>query len=93
MIKSSIIALLAVAAMGSVAAPAFAEPSLVAQDRDYVNSDANFLDNVIVRLHDQGINASSVENWGGLVRAFVVQADGTEVSQLFTRDSLKPVAL
>lgn len=92
MIKTSIIALLAVAAMGSVAAPAFADAM---GNSNSLHADGNYLheDNVIARLHEQGVNASSVENWGNLVRAFVIQSDGTQVSQLFTRDTLKPVTL
>jgi hypothetical protein len=96
MIKTSIIALFAVAAIGSVAAPAFAEPvsPVLSHDDDSRTYD-NFLDthNVLARLHEQGINATEVESWGTLVRAFVVQPDGTQVSQLFTRDTLKPVTL
>ncbi len=94
MIKSSIIALVAVAALGSIAAPAFAVDSFGDSDHSsFVGAQYINADSVLSRLHEQGVNASSVENWGGLVRAFVTQADGTQVSQLFTRDSLKPVAL
>jgi hypothetical protein len=92
MIKSAIIALVAVAAMGSVAAPAFAEAGVTGDsnhaDGNYLNTDA-----VLERLHEQGVNATSVEHWGTLLRAFVVQADGSKVSQLFTPDTLKPVTL
>ena len=92
MIKSSIIALVAVAAMGSVAAPAFADNDL---GNNSNHSDGNYLDTdtVLARLHEQGVNATSVEHWGTLVRAFVIQPDGTQVSQLFTPDTLRPVAL
>jgi hypothetical protein len=92
MIKSAIIALVAVAAMGSVAAPAFAEAGV---SNDTNHADGNYLntDAVLARLHEQGVNATSVEHWGTLLRAFVTQADGTQVSQLFTPDTLKPVTL
>ena len=91
MIKSSILALVAVAAMGSVAAPAFAENNVNDNDRTY----SNYIEdtNVLGRLQEQGVNASSVESWGTLVRAYVTQADGSQVSQLFNRDTLKPVTL
>ncbi|MET3901299.1 hypothetical protein ABIB57_005269 [Devosia sp. UYZn731] len=93
MIKSAIIALVAVAAMGSVAAPAFADNDMGNSNSNH--ADGNYLDTdaVLARLHEQGVNATSVEHWGTLVRAFVIQSDGTKVSQLFTPDTLKPVAL
>jgi hypothetical protein len=92
MIKTSIIALLAVAAMGSVAAPAFAESN--GHDRsDYSVGSELDTSNLLSRLHDQGINATAVEPWGALVRATIVQPDGSQVSQLFTRDNLKPAVL
>jgi allantoicase len=92
MIKSSILALLAVAAMGSVAAPAFAAAGVT---NDSNHADGNYLDSqsVIARLQEQGVNATSVEHWGTLIRAFVTQPDGTQVSQLFNPDTLKPVTL
>ena len=92
MIKSSIIALVAVATLGSIAAPAFAEAGVTT---DSNHADGNYLDTdaVLARLHEQGVNATSVEHWGNLVRAFVIQPDGSQVSQLFTPDSLKPVTL
>ena len=95
MIKSSIIALVAVATLGSIAAPAFADASLSTGNDDSSHADGNYLDTdaVLARLHEQGVNATSVEHWGNLVRAFVIQPDGSQVSQLFTPDSLKPVTL
>jgi hypothetical protein len=96
MIKSSIAVLLAVAALGSVAAPAFATPapSPVATDDSSSHVDGNYLDSdaVLARLRDQGVNATSVEHWGTLIRAFVIQEDGRQASKLFDRDTLKPVA-
>ena len=93
MIKSSIIALVAVATLGSIAAPAFAASGLTGDNSDH--ADGNYLDTdaVLARLHEQGVNATSVEHWGTLVRAFVIQPDGSQVSQLFTPDTLKPVLL
>lgn len=95
MIKTSIIALVAVAAMGSIAAPAFADASLNTGNDNSLHLDGNYLnaDNVLARLQEKGINATSVEHWGNLVRAFVTQPDGSQVSQLFTPDTLRPVTL
>jgi hypothetical protein len=96
MIKTSIIALVAVAAMGSIAAPAFAANegnNGNNNNSSYTDSINPNADNVLARLHEQGINAASVEHWGTFVRAFVIQPDGTQVSQLFTPDTLKPVTL
>ena len=97
MIKSSIIALVAVATLGSIAAPAFAAPapSSAATNDDDSRSYDNFLEthNVLARLQQQGVNATEVESWGSLVRASVIQPDGSRVSQLFDRDTLKPVTL
>jgi hypothetical protein len=49
--------------------------------------------NILSRLHDQGVNATSVEEWGGLVRAFVTQDDGRQVMQFYTPGTLQQVAL
>lgn len=95
MIKSSILALVAVAAMGSVAAPAFAAASLSTGNDSFTRDDGNRLNagNVLARLQAQGVNATAVETWGTVIRAFVTLPDGRQVSQLFTPDTLKPVAL
>ncbi|HTM76005.1 MAG TPA: hypothetical protein VL133_00030 [Devosia sp.] len=100
MIKSSIIALAAVAAIGSMAAPAFAISSAAnssggagvfgdgsAEYREFM------ADTILTRLQQSGVPATSVEEWGSLVRAFVTQPDGTEAMQFFAPDTLKPVAL
>ena len=90
MIKTSIIALVTVAAMAGVAAPAFATSSLVeitSETSDWAP------DTVLTRLQQQGVHATAVEQWGGLVRAFVTLDDGSEVMQFFTPDTLKPVTL
>ena len=99
MIKSSIIALVTVAAMGSLAAPAFADAQA---SNDTANDSLNtgsylaresVADTILVRLQSQGVKATDVEAWGGLVRAYVTQADGTVAMQYFAADSLKPAAL
>ena len=99
MIKSSIIALVTVAALGSIAAPAFADAQ-VSNDtaRDSLNTGSyiareGVADTVLARLQSQGVNATEVEAWGGLVRAYVTQPDGTVAMQYFAADSLKPATL
>lgn len=94
MIKNSILALTTAALVAGVALPAFA-----AQAPDETDNDNGYLtgevanDYTLLRLHEKGINATSVEDWNGLVRAFVTKEDGTQAMQLFDADSLAPVGL
>ena len=90
MIKNTLIALLAASAMVGVAGPAMADTAFgngTPEMREFI------ADNILTRLQDQGVNATSVEEWGDLVRAFVNQPDGTVAMQLFTPGSLQPVSL
>ncbi|WP_375451177.1 hypothetical protein [uncultured Devosia sp.] len=91
MIKTSIIALVTVASLAGIAAPAFAATSLLEttiNDRtEWSSQDA------LVRLQQQGVRATAAEDWGHLVRADVTLEDGTQVTQFFDRDTLKPVSL
>jgi hypothetical protein len=80
MIKKSVVALATVAAMAGIALPAMASESTSGFDADYVLSE----------LQAQGVNASRVEEWGTLVRAFVTTADGRQVMQYFEPVTLKP---
>lgn len=89
MIKNTIIALVAAASLAGVAAPAFASTEASITD----NTPAFDADFVLVRLHDQGVKATNVEEWGDLVRAYVTQDDGTQVMKFFTTDTLTPVSL
>jgi hypothetical protein len=91
MIKTTLIAAVAALSLASVAAPAFADTGSV-NGHDVTIHDYS-PDNLISRLHDKGINASRVEQWGPLVRAFVPREDGTQAMQLFTPDYLQPVTL
>jgi hypothetical protein len=98
MIKSSILALVTVVAMGSVAAPAFAysdgPTSGAGAFGDGSSEQREFTaNNILVRLQQAGVPATSVEEWGNLVRAFVTQPDGSQAMQLFAPDTLKPVSL
>ena len=47
-------------------------------------------DSVLRRLQDRGVDASSVEQWNGLIRAYV-QIDGNQVMQYFGPDTLAQV--
>jgi hypothetical protein len=91
MIKSSVIALVAVAAMGTVAVPAFAAAGDFGGEPKLQNDFQ--ADTVLVRLQQDGVPATSVEEWGGLVRAYVVQPDGSQAMLFFTPDTLLPVSL
>lgn len=92
MIKSSIIALLTVATVSGAVVPAFAAHSL-AENSDSSGAQYFSHENVLAQLHENGVNATSVENWNGLIRAFVRQDNGAEVQQFFTRGDLAPVNL
>lgn len=89
MIKNTVIALVAAASIFGAAAPAMAGAfgDGDADSRQFVS------EIILAGLHDKGVNATSVEEWGDLVRAFVVQADGTETMEFFTPVQLQPVSL
>lgn len=95
MIKNSILALTTAALVAGVALPVFAAPAPVEStdvDTSYLTDEvAN--DYTLLRLHEKGINATSIEEWNGKIRAFVVQEDGTQAMQLFDADTLAPVGL
>jgi hypothetical protein len=93
MIKNTLIALVAAAAIVGVAAPAMADNSGAAFGSGSSESREFTADNILVRLQQQGINATGVEEWGNLVRAYVTLEDGTQVMQLYTPGSLDLVTL
>ncbi|WP_108462752.1 hypothetical protein [Devosia naphthalenivorans] len=98
MIKNTVIALVTAATLVGAAAPAFAESDggiglSDFNEEDNSSSYDTAAQNILSRLRDQGVNATSVEQWGGLVRAFVVQEDGRQVMQFFAPGSLQQVAL
>lgn len=95
MTKNSILALATAALVAGATLPAFAAPAPVDAD-DVDNSyltDEVANDYTLLRLHEKGINATSIEEWNGKIRAFVVQEDGTQAMQIFDADSLAPVGL
>ncbi|MHA6689349.1 hypothetical protein [Devosia sp. A449] len=90
MIKNTIVALVTAAALVGVAAPAFADNAFgetTPEMRDFV------ADSVLTELNRRGINATAVEDWSGLVRAYVILDDGSQVMQFYSPGSLQPVAL
>ena len=84
MTKTSSLTLAAAAflTMAGLAAPALAD------DR----SDTPFNDDaVLATLHEQGINASNLQEWNGKIRATVTLADGSSTFEYFDAVTLKPV--
>jgi hypothetical protein len=99
MIKNTVIALLTVATLVGAAAPAFAEPNTAIGLDDFNGEELDqsgydtAAQNILTRLQEKGVNATAVEDWGGLVRAYVTLDDGRQVMQLFTPGTLEQIAL
>lgn len=91
MIKNTIIALVTAAAVAGVAAPALADSEGLFHGS--LESQQFAADSIVAQLQQRGINATAVEDWSGLVRAFVTLEDGTQTMQFFTPGSLEPVSL
>lgn len=91
MIKNSIIALVTVAALAGVAVPAYAEGDVFGDGSGEMS--AFVADSIVSRLQAQGVNATGVEEWGGLIRAFVILDDGSQAMQLYTPGLLEQVTL
>jgi hypothetical protein len=89
MIKTTVIALVAAVSLAGFAAPAFADTAFGDGSPEMREFAAN---SILSRLQQQGVNASSVEEWGDLVRAYVTLDDGSQVMQFFTAGSLQPVS-
>ncbi|HEY8576629.1 MAG TPA: hypothetical protein VIL88_09855 [Devosia sp.] len=90
MIKNTVLALVAAAAFAGVAAPAFAANNAFGDDsspemREFI------ADSVETQLRQKGIDVSAVEDWNGLVRAYVTLEDGSQTMQFFTPGSLEQV--
>lgn len=88
MIKNTVIALVAAAALAGVAAPAMANSSLVS-----VSDNGFDADYVLAQLHEKGINADQVEEWGDYVAAIVTGADGKQTIAYFQPTTLEQVNL
>ena len=48
---------------------------------------------ILAQLQQKGVNATSVEDWSGLIRAYVILEDGSQVMQFFAPGSLEQVTL
>ena len=83
------IALVLLSALGATAAlPSIATAALAVERHD----DRLDTDATLRRLQQQGVAATSVEEWNGLVRAYV-EVDGGQVMQYFDADTLAPVSI
>lgn len=89
MIKNTAAAVITAVALLGAAAPAFAEAIATSSEDNIPSYDYDFAQ---ARLQEKGINASSVELWGTVVRAFVVGEDGTQTMQFFDKDTLAPLS-
>ena len=89
MIKNTLIAIVTATALLGAAAPAMAGAF---GDGDF-DARETVADNILVNLQAEGVNATSVEEWGNLVRAYVIQADGTQAMEFYTPVTLQPVAI
>ncbi len=99
--KISLIAAMIVIGFGAVAtatAPVLAAGVGSCQSEKIRNADGVFVDKVQIfansikmTLRQQGYNVSSVEPWGGCVRAFITTPDGGTKFQYFDPDTLQPL--
>ena len=87
MIKTSLIALVAVASVSLAAFPASAEDLF--GDGDQAVAKAA----IVAELQRDGVNATSVEEWNGYIRAFVTTDDGHQVQRFFVPGTLEPAAI
>lgn len=88
MIKNSVVALVAAAALAGVVVPSVAAaPS----KHDVEDKTESFnADYALSQLRSNGVNATGVEEWGFYLRAFVNE-DGRQVMRFFDPDTLSPV--
>lgn len=92
MIKNTVIALIAAASFAGAAVPAFADYSVFGDDSSTEMRDFTAA-SIVTELQQKGINATAVEDWSGLIRAYVTLEDGSQVMQFFTPGSLEQVTL
>lgn len=93
MIKNTIFALLASAALIGVAVPANAASSLTGSFASQDNGGYSEWDAEVdlTKLRQNGVNAVSVEDWNGYLRAFVADEAGHQTMQYFNKDTLAPI--
>ena len=80
----SLAAILAVVSLSVV--PTFANED---GDNDSIHGRSAFA--VESALRERGVVASGVEEWGGLIRAWIPNGDGGTTMQFFDADTLQPV--
>jgi len=90
MLKKSLIALGAVAVLAAGALPSLASTDAVFGDSLYTQTDLA-KSAVQQELRQKGIDATSVDEWGGYVRADVKLANGTTEVRFFEPVGLTPV--
>jgi len=76
------------ATIGAVAVLPSLATGTVAMERE--SRQAFDADRVLRQLQDRGIAATAVEQWNGLIRAYV-EVDGSQIMQYFDPDTLAPV--
>ncbi|HEV7718104.1 MAG TPA: hypothetical protein VGO70_03905 [Arsenicitalea sp.] len=91
MSKKSVIALATLAILAGAAVPAFAKDSIFGSGP--VADQQDVQQGIVQQLNQKGIRATSVEEWGDYIRAYVTLADGTHVQEFFTPGSLQQVKL
>jgi hypothetical protein len=74
----------------AAATPAAAASTGTFCDGNYADIDANKSE-ITQRLSEEGIKATSIEEWNGCVRAFVENANGTQTMVLLDPDTLQPI--
>jgi hypothetical protein len=101
MIKNTIIALVAAASFAGAAAPAFASMEIVSEPTEINTAFGSgstemreFIANsVLTQLQQSGVKATAVEDWSGLIRAYVTLDDGSQVMKFYRPGSLAEVTL
>lgn len=77
---SSIVALIGLSAI----------PTLADDAEETINGRSKFA--IEVALHDLGVTTSGIEEWSGLIRAWVPNETGGTSMQFFDADTLQPVS-
>jgi hypothetical protein len=92
MFRKSVIALAALATLAGAAAPALAETNTNDVFGPGNAEYQQFMEqHVLNELRAKGIDAVSVDQWGGLIQAFVTAENGQQRIEYFTPDTLAPV--
>ncbi|HEV7718105.1 MAG TPA: hypothetical protein VGO70_03910 [Arsenicitalea sp.] len=86
MFKKSLVAVATIAVLATSALPVFAAESVF-------NNGSPSRAGVVQELNQKGIKATSVEQWGNYIRAYVTQPDGSQTQEFFTPGSLQQVNL